>query len=224
MSDEWLSGATAKRTSILNQSPVDFQREADRLILSRYAPPTVLVNHEFEVQQFRGRPAPYLETPSGQPTTNLLRMAKEGLFGRAAQRPDRSQSDQTRRSCASTCTPATAVRTSSSRCACCRSISPRMRRVVCWSCSSRKTGRPGLPAPWRRTRGISANADRDAKLAAAGARIGQTVPAVDRRSTGSVNQELRAAHEEVLSSNEELQSTNEELETTKESCSRSTRN
>ena len=38
------------------------------------------MNHDFEVQQFRGRTSPYLETPSGQPTTNILRMAKQGLF------------------------------------------------------------------------------------------------------------------------------------------------
>ena len=36
--------------------------------------------HEFEIQQFRGRTAPFLEPPAGQPTTNILRMAKEGLF------------------------------------------------------------------------------------------------------------------------------------------------
>ena len=41
----------------------DFQREADRLVLGRYAPPSVLVNHDFEVQQFRGRTSPYLEAP-----------------------------------------------------------------------------------------------------------------------------------------------------------------
>jgi len=40
----------------------------------------VLVTPEFEIQQFRGRTAPYLETPAGNPTTNILRLAKEGLF------------------------------------------------------------------------------------------------------------------------------------------------
>ena len=49
-------------------------------MLGRYAPPSALVNDDFEVQQFRGRTSPYFETPSGQPTTNILRMAKPGLF------------------------------------------------------------------------------------------------------------------------------------------------
>ena len=80
MPDEWLAGAPAKRPGVINQPPGDFQREADRLVLGRYAPPSVLVNHDFEVQQFRGRTSPYFETPSGQPTTNILRMAKQGLF------------------------------------------------------------------------------------------------------------------------------------------------
>ena len=49
-------------------------------MLGRFAPPSALVKQDFEVQQFRGRTSPYFETPSGQPTTNILRMAKQGLF------------------------------------------------------------------------------------------------------------------------------------------------
>ncbi len=80
MADDWLAGTAAKRPGVINQPPSDFQREADRLVMRRYGPPCVLVNHDFEVQQFRGRTSPYLEAPSGQPTTNILRMAREGLF------------------------------------------------------------------------------------------------------------------------------------------------
>ncbi len=59
---------------------VDFQREADRLLLGRYAPPGVLVNENLDIIQFRGRTSRYLEAPPGEPTTNLLKMAREGLF------------------------------------------------------------------------------------------------------------------------------------------------
>ena len=78
MANEWLPGM-AVRSDGKPGLPPDFQREADRVTLSHYAPPSVLVDEEFEVQQFRGRSAPFLEAPSGQPTTNLLRMARAGL-------------------------------------------------------------------------------------------------------------------------------------------------
>ena len=77
--EQWLPGAGTRRADAPAQ-PSDVQREADRLTLSRYAPPAVLVNGQFEVVQFRGRTTPFLEAPAGQPTTNILRMAREGLF------------------------------------------------------------------------------------------------------------------------------------------------
>ncbi len=57
----------------------DWQREADRVALGQYAPPGVLVNANLEVLQFRGRTGPYLEPAPGEPSANLLRMAREGL-------------------------------------------------------------------------------------------------------------------------------------------------
>ncbi|MCW8138736.1 MAG: hypothetical protein KIT58_07515 [Planctomycetota bacterium] len=55
------------------------QRQADHLLLARYAPVGVLVNDRLEVVQFRGRTGAYLEPPPGQPQANVLRMAREGL-------------------------------------------------------------------------------------------------------------------------------------------------
>src|SRR4029079_8698979 len=61
-------------------TPLDFQKEADRLLLGRYAPPGVLVDENFDILQFRGRTSPWLEAPPGEPTITLLKMAREGLF------------------------------------------------------------------------------------------------------------------------------------------------
>src|SRR5262249_31950848 len=58
----------------------DFQKEADRILLSRFSPPGVLVDDDFNVLQFRGRTSPYLEQPPGDPTTGILKMVREGLF------------------------------------------------------------------------------------------------------------------------------------------------
>jgi two-component system CheB/CheR fusion protein len=73
-------GGGTGRPQTRNVTPVDFQREADRFLLGRYAPPGVLVNENFDIVQFRGRTSPYLEQPPGEPTNNVLKMAREGLF------------------------------------------------------------------------------------------------------------------------------------------------
>ena len=86
MAEEWLSGTT-RRAPVAPWDQPDFQREADRLTLAHYAPPSVLVNADFEVQQVRGRTTPFLEVPSGQPTTNLLRMVREGLHAELQRHP-----------------------------------------------------------------------------------------------------------------------------------------
>ncbi|MGH8473100.1 MAG: CheR family methyltransferase, partial [Gammaproteobacteria bacterium] len=61
-------------------APTDFQKEADRVLLGRYAPPGVLLNEYFDILQFRGNTSPYLEIPPGEPSSNLLKMARQGLF------------------------------------------------------------------------------------------------------------------------------------------------
>ena len=186
-------------------------------MLGRYAPPSVLVNQDFEMQQFRGRTSPFLETPGGQPTTNILRMAKEGLFmelrsalteAKATNGAGRARRPARRR---------TAATTSSSRCASCRSTSPQQPRL--------------LPAGAVRIEGLAGVVGGRARATTS---LRRHAPTATRRwlrqelastkqylqsivdQQEAATQELRAAHEEVLSSNEELQSTNEELETTKE--------
>ena len=58
----------------------DAEKEADRILLARYCPASVLINPEMEILQFRGSTTPYLEAPSGKATLNLLKMAREGLM------------------------------------------------------------------------------------------------------------------------------------------------
>ncbi len=45
---------------------MELQREADRLLLARYVPPAVLINHQLEILQTRGHTASFLELPSGK--------------------------------------------------------------------------------------------------------------------------------------------------------------
>jgi len=72
--------AGIRRGVSANATAADFQREADRILLGRYSPAGVLVNENLDIIQYRGRVSAYLEPPPGDPTTNLLKMAREGLF------------------------------------------------------------------------------------------------------------------------------------------------
>jgi two-component system CheB/CheR fusion protein len=61
------------------QSAREAQRQADHLLLTRYAPSGVIINSRLEIIQFRGRTGTFLEAPPGQPQSNVLRMARGGL-------------------------------------------------------------------------------------------------------------------------------------------------
>jgi two-component system CheB/CheR fusion protein len=67
------------RTSTNETSKDDFQKNADDLLLSRYAPPGVVVNSEMDIVQFRGATGVWLEQSPGKPNLNVLKMAREGL-------------------------------------------------------------------------------------------------------------------------------------------------
>jgi two-component system CheB/CheR fusion protein len=58
----------------------DVQGEADRLVLAEHAPPGAIVDDDMNIVQVRGHTAPYLELSPGEPTHNLLKMAREGLI------------------------------------------------------------------------------------------------------------------------------------------------
>jgi two-component system CheB/CheR fusion protein len=74
------AAGVAGRPAELAPSTVDLSRQVDALLLAQYAPPGVIVNERMEVLEFRGRTAPYLEPPPGQPQVNLLKMVRGGLL------------------------------------------------------------------------------------------------------------------------------------------------
>ncbi|PSB05032.1 chemotaxis protein CheB [Merismopedia glauca] len=57
----------------------DLQKQADRIVLDRYAPVGVIINSDLEIVHFRGQTSLYLEPAPGRASLNLLKMAKEGL-------------------------------------------------------------------------------------------------------------------------------------------------
>src|SRR5205085_6984210 len=61
-------------------SALDVQKEADRILLARYAPVGVVADEAMTVLQFRGRTAAYLEPAPGMASLDLFRMLREGLL------------------------------------------------------------------------------------------------------------------------------------------------
>ncbi len=49
-------------------------------MLAEHAPPGAVIDDEMNIVQVRGRTAPYLELSPGEPTQNLLKLAREGLI------------------------------------------------------------------------------------------------------------------------------------------------
>ena len=191
----------------------DILKMADRIILSTYAPAAVVIDHNFLVQQFRGRTDLFLEHTPGPATLNLIQLARPNLV------PDLRT---TIRRAIKTDKPARAERAKVTL----RGKSYEINiQVVPFKV-------PGADKPWflvifdestsgnkqerlmrvlGKTSAQREVTDLRRELAASKDSL-QTI--IEEQE--ATNEELKAANEEIESSNEELQSTNEELETAKE--------
>jgi two-component system CheB/CheR fusion protein len=58
---------------------IDFQREAEALLLKHYAPPALIVDPDLEILHFQGDTSPYLAPAARQPSFHLLRMVRPEL-------------------------------------------------------------------------------------------------------------------------------------------------
>src|SRR5438445_13631402 len=58
----------------------ELNKEADRILLAKYAPVAVVINEDMEVLQSRGHVGLYLELAPGRANLNVLKMAREGLL------------------------------------------------------------------------------------------------------------------------------------------------
>src|SRR5205823_4416136 len=69
---------TQKREGVVQL--LDLRKEADRILLTKYAPVAVVINDDMEVLESRGHVGLYLELASGRASFNVLKMAREGLL------------------------------------------------------------------------------------------------------------------------------------------------
>lgn len=196
---------------------LDPQREADRLLLSRYVPASVLISSDLEVLQTRGPVSRYLEFPSGKATLDLMKMIRPGLFfevqtaieaAKAGGSPIRKEHLQ--------------VESESGF----RAVNL---EVIPFQANPRSTqnllvvfeaGPADSQRPIKKSEPAQ-NEKQDArdKLIA---QLRQELNATKEYQQSIIealeasNEELQSANEEIQSGNEELQSTNEELQTSKE--------
>jgi two-component system CheB/CheR fusion protein len=74
---------------------LDVQKEADRVLLARYAPVGVVADEALTVLQFRGRTAAYLEPAPGMATLDLFRMLREGLLAEVRAATNQAKAENT---------------------------------------------------------------------------------------------------------------------------------
>ena len=205
------------------RSPLDPQREADRVTIDQFAPPGVLINADLQILQFRGATGAYLEPPTGKASFDLLKMARKDLM-----LPLHAVIRQAMTEIKLTSTESVAVGPDGQ---------PRRVRIEVVPLKNLRerfflvlfketnSNRPALPAgrpgarPTRQGASPSehpaADAQRSVELKQELAETRDYLQSVLQQQE-TTNTELQAANEEGQSANEELQSLNEELETSKE--------
>jgi two-component system CheB/CheR fusion protein len=193
-------------------SALDVQREADRVLLNRYAPVGVVADESMTVLQFRGRTAAYLEPAPGMASLDLFRMLREGLLAgtRAATAQARFENTPVVRD-GLLMNEGDAIRTVRVEVVPFK-VPPSGARfflILFADASSEAT----LPAPPEAQLPVAD--DQVNRLQQEIIALREYLQSVIEEQE-STTEELKSANEEILSANEELRSTNEELQTAKE--------
>lgn len=190
--------------------PVSFADMTHRLLLDQFAPAAVLINRKYEILYFFGATDGYLAVPAGEPTQELMMMARDGLrtkFRSAIHKAMRENG------------PVTLANARVKRNGDYYPVIVTIRPV------HGPQGADGLllvtfqdaeqdlppPRPPQTAAEDSVVRQLEYELKATREDLQSTIEELE-----STNEELKAANEEAMSMNEELQSANEELETSKE--------
>lgn len=200
--------------SVVNSD--DYKKRADAIMLNAFAPASVIVNSDLQIVQFRGKTDNYLDFPQGEPTFNLLRIAKDGLplEIRSMLKQATRQKIQVRRD------NIEIISNGASRIInlIVNPIHPGEKKneqlyLVIFEEVSAKNNVTAAPSDSK----LRSSSD-NKKLSLLKNELSVTKDNLQSiiEQLESANEELLSANEEIQSGNEELQSTNEELETAKE--------
>ncbi len=208
---------SAKGMELL-KAPLELQREADRLLLTRYAPPAVVVNEQMEILQSRGRTGNFLELAPGKASLNLLKMARPGLLFEL-----QNAIDEARKSGVEAVRSNVLVEGDGQTHTTTVGVQP-FRTPVQEQNSYLITFEPvageGSLMPVRDAQAVTEpeRAEKEKQIAQLKQEVSATKEYLQSiiEMQEATNEELQSANEEIQSGNEELQSTNEELQTSKE--------
>lgn len=196
---------------------LDVQKEADRVLINRYAPVGVVADETMTVLQFRGRTAPYLEPAPGMASLDLFRMLREGLLAEV-----RLAIAQAKTESASVVRDTVRITEGD--------VSRQVRIdvipfkvppsgirffLILFQETTNADRPPTSSATNSHPINGEGNDERVAQLQQEISSLREYLQSVIEEQE-STNEELKSANEEILSANEELQSTNEELQTAKE--------
>jgi two-component system, chemotaxis family, CheB/CheR fusion protein len=195
----------------------DLQAEADRVVVTNYGPPGVVINAAMEILQFRGRTTPYLEQAPGKASLNVLKLARNGLaielrtlIGAAAKKDAPVKKEGVafdgnghKRILNLSVLPLVVKGSGNKRffLILFEDVTPQL--------TSTENISPGKTKGSVQDKLESKRLKRELDCARDALRS-------SIESEDSLKEEFQSANEEILSANEELQSTNEELETSKE--------
>jgi two-component system CheB/CheR fusion protein len=187
---------------------------AERELLARFAPPSLIVDEGGEILFVHGRTGRFLELSAGETSLNVLDMAREGLkaeltaaLREAADQGAEVVKEQLIVRGEATHTPvAIAVRPLDEP-----GSERRLFVITLTTTGTDPAKKAALNPPHPAQEGVSREAALERELISTRENLQRTIEELE-----SANEELRSAGEETQSVNEELQSTNEELETTRE--------
>jgi two-component system CheB/CheR fusion protein len=192
----------------------DFQKQAEQVLLKRYAPPALVIDSDLRILHLQGDIGPYLVLPTGPPTVHLLKMLRPEFILDLRRAVSKAQKEGT-----AAATQLIHFEHAGHPGAVRLEVSPLTKGngaksdlLIAFNALLPGTPPAGLPSPKTSPKGPTKRASRvERELAATREYLGSLI--ADHETA---QEEMKAAHEEILSSSEELQSTNEELETAKE--------
>jgi two-component system, chemotaxis family, CheB/CheR fusion protein len=193
--------------------------QLEMLLLTRYAPPAVVVNDQLEILQSRGRTGNFLELPPGKASLNLLKMARPGLLYEmqsAIEEAKRTGFESERRNVhveGDGESHLTSVRVLPFR-------SPVQEQQQTYLVVFEPVSMQPPAAAVRHAEPLTEmqRSETEKQIAQLKQELSATKGYLQSiiEMQEATNEELQSANEEIQSGNEELQSTNEELETSKE--------
>ncbi|HET9679868.1 MAG TPA: CheR family methyltransferase, partial [Gammaproteobacteria bacterium] len=219
-------GETSRETSDAPpgfHSELNALREADRVIINRFAPPGVLINNELEIMQFRGETSAYLKPPVGKAHFSILKMAREGLL-----LPLRAAINEAKKTGKTAFKDHIKLKQSDDVLSVNLEVIPlKNLREHCFlivfhemlDITDKGQYLAARAARNKSNREKSLSADEEAnRIAELEVELSETQDYLQSmmQQHEAANEELQASSEEAQSANEELQSINEELETSKE--------